>query len=309
MRKDILNLFSVNLRQVLESVDDEDLCEIRLRTGQPLILVKGNREFFVNDGVQGQATDSGTFFVREADIKESLEFITNYSIYAFNEEIKRGFITVMGGHRIGICGKAVYENGEIKTIRNIQSLNVRIAHEIKGCGRQVKPYLFENGRYQNTLIIASPGMGKTTLLRDLIRLLSDGGKTIGVVDERSEIASCYLGKPQNDVGIRTDVLDCCQKKDGMVMLVRSMRPDIVAVDELGGVEDSKALEYCALCGCKILATIHGCTIEEIRRKPGMQNIMNGDFFKRFVLCEVTRDNHYKKNIYNDRFELIGEIYD
>lgn len=314
MRKDILNLFSLELRQVLESINDRDLSEIRLRTGQPMILMRGNREYFVSNGMLKNIRDKDTFIVKEADIKESLEFITNYSIYAFNEEIKRGFITVTGGHRVGVCGKAVYENGEIKTIRNIQSLNVRISHEIKGCGRKIVPYLFEKNIYKNTLIIASPGMGKTTLLRDLIRLLSDGldgitGRTIGVVDERSEIAACYLGKPQNDLGIRTDVLDCCQKKDGMVMLVRSMRPDIVAVDELGSVEDSKSLEYCGLCGCRILATIHGSSIAEICEKPGMSNIMEQGFFRRFILCELTLDNRFKKYVYNEKYELIGEVYD
>lgn len=314
MRKDILNLFSIELRQVLDPISDSDLSEIRLRTGQPMILMRGNCEYFVSNSMLKKTQDKDTFVVKESDIKESLEFITNYSIYAFNEEMRRGFITVLGGHRIGICGKAVYENGEIKTIRNIQSLNVRIAHEIKGCGRKVVPYLFEENRYLNTLIIASPGMGKTTLLRDLIRIISDGGdrimgRTIGVVDERSEIASCYLGKPQNDVGIRTDVLDCCQKKDGMVMLVRSMRPDIVAVDELGSLEDSMALEYCGLCGCKILATIHGNSIDEICKKKGMQKIMGQNFFERYVLCRITPDNRYNKQIFNGKCQLIGEVYD
>lgn len=301
MRKDVLNLLSPNIRRELAEISSDKLNEIRLRTDKPLMVVENNREYFVHGGMLEKEYGNACYVVRENDLKETMEFITNYSLYAYNEELKKGFITVSGGHRIGICGKVVYEDERIKTIRNIQSMNIRVSHQIVGCGEKIAAYL-ECPGFENTLIISAPGMGKTTLLRDLIRLLSNRGSTIGVVDERSEIASCYLGKPQNDVGIRTDVLDCCQKKDGMLMLVRSMRPDIIAVDEIGGEDDAKALQYVSLCGCKILATIHGNSIGELEQKMGL------GLFKRFIVCERRETGEFIRTVYNEEKEQMGECY-
>lgn len=298
MRKDILNLLSPNIRRELAGISSDKLNEIRLRTDKPLILTENNREYFVNNGILRKRYAQELYIVSESDLKETMEFITNYSLYAYNDELKKGFITVSGGHRIGICGKVVYEDEKIKTIRNIQSMNIRVSHQIVGCGEKIVPYL-KTPDFENTLIISSPGMGKTTLLRDLIRILSNQGANVGVVDERSEIASCYLGKPQNDVGIRTDVLDCCQKKDGMLMLVRSMRPDIIAVDEIGGEEDAKALQYISLCGCKILATIHGGSLCELEHKSGIKEILQLGLFQRFILCERTETGAFIRTVYNE----------
>lgn len=304
MRKDILNLLSPNIRRELAGISSDKLNEIRLRTDKPLILTENNREYFVHNGILKKKYEEELYVVSESDLKETMEFITNYSLYAYNDELKKGFITVSGGHRIGICGKVVYEGEKIKTVRNIQSMNIRVSHQIVGCGEKIVPYL-KTPDYENTLIISSPGMGKTTLLRDLIRLLSNQGANVGVVDERSEIASCYLGKPQNDVGIRTDVLDCCQKKDGMLMLVRSMRPDIIAVDEIGGEEDAKALQYVSLCGCKILATIHGSSLCELEHKNGIKEILRLGLFKRFILCERTETGEFTRTVYNEENRQVG----
>lgn len=307
MRKDILNLLSPNIRKEMADISSDKLNEIRLRTDKPLVLTENNREYFVHKGTLKKEYGEELYIVKESDLKETMEFITNYSLYAYNDELKKGFITVSGGHRIGICGKVVYEDEKIKTIRNIQSMNIRVSHQIVGCGEKIVPYL-ECPDYENTLIISSPGMGKTTLLRDLIRILSNKGKNVGVVDERSEIASCYLGKPQNDVGIRTDVLDCCQKKDGMLMLVRSMRPDIIAVDEIGGEEDARALQYVSLCGCKILATIHGSNLHEMEQKNGIKEILKLGLFRRFVLCQRKETGEFIRTVYNEEKRQVGADY-
>lgn len=313
MRKDILHLFSMGIRKELEQVADEGLNEIRLRTDKPILLMINNQEYFLCEGKAVKERKENSYIVKETDIKETMEYVTNYSLYAFEDELKKGFLTVTGGHRIGICGKVVYEKDEIKTIRNVQSLNVRIAHEIRGCAKGVIPYLEEEGCFKNTLILSKPGMGKTTLLRELVRLISDGrdgvrGHTVGLVDERSEIASCYLGKPQNDIGIRTDVLDCCQKKDGMIMLVRAMRPDVIAVDEIGSIQDCQAIEYASLCGCGILATVHGTSLEEVRRRDGMKRLMDEKIFLRYVLCDKNRDGIRWKKIYDEDYKLAGECF-
>ena len=207
-----------------------------------------------------------------------MDYIGSFSLYAYEDELRQGFLTVEGGHRSGIAGKTVIEGEKVKGISHISCSNVRVAHEKKGCADRVLPYLWEDGRFLHTLIVSAPGCGKTTMLRDIIRQISDGeapypGLTGGVVDERSEIAGCYRGGAQNDVGIRTDVLDCCPKAEGMMMLIRSMSPEMVAVDELGDYEDIHAIESVIHCGCKLFATVHGSSIDDMKRIPLMQRLM------------------------------------
>ena len=196
--------------------------EIRIRVCQPMIILDGQQEYFFSMHGRYLTKDSQeAYTVTLADISDMLVFISRYSLFAFEEEVRNGFITIEGGHRIGLSGQAVFNEGWMQTIRNISYLNIRVCHEKKECARRLIPYLYRepgvkhSGIY-NTLLVSPPGRGKTTLLRDLIRLLSDGsrehtGLKVSIVDERSEIAGCYRGIPQNDVGMRTDVLDGCPK--------------------------------------------------------------------------------------------------
>lgn len=229
-------------------------------------------------------------------MRKTVESFSSHSLYAYEEELRQGFFTIQGGHRIGVTGKVVLEQGMIKTMKYLSFLNVRIAHEIRGCADGILPYLYEeNGSKINreifhTLLISPPRCGKTTLLRDLIRQISNGneahhGMTISVVDERSEIGACYHGIPQNDLGIRTDVLDDCPKHLGMMMLIRTMSPQVVAVDEIGSREDLEAMEYVMNCGCKLLATVHGSSLEEIRRKPVLDRMVEEAWFDRYVILD------------------------
>lgn len=284
-------MFARSVRDVLEglSLEFEQLQEIRMRVDAPLFLWYGNREYGVTKGGQlGQAGREGLRRISERELRETVECMGNYSLYAFEDEIRQGFLTVRGGHRVGLAGKAVMENGNLKTLKYISALNVRFAHQIKGCGEKVLPFLFEGERLCHSLLISPPRGGKTTLLRDLVRLLSDGtgtvpGRNVGVVDERGEIGACYQGIPQNDLGARTDVLDCCPKALGMMMLIRSMAPQVVAVDEIGSREDLEAVEYAAGCGCAVLATAHGGSLEEILGKPRLGALVRGGLFGRLVL--------------------------
>ena len=214
----------------------DKLQEIRLRIGKPLIIVCDNIEWVLQKKIEKE------------DLMETLEYVSNYSLYAFENELKQGFITIEGGHRVGISGQVLVEDGEVKNIKHVSTMNIRISHEILNCANEIFPYITRNKQICNTLIISPPRCGKTTLLRDLVRQVSDGnrwmkGCTVGVVDERSELGGCYLGVPQNQLGIRTDVLDCCPKSKGMLMLIRSMAPQVIAVDEIGSAEDVHALEY------------------------------------------------------------------
>ena len=218
----------------------------------------------------------------------------NYSLYAYEEEIKQGFITVQGGHRIGVAGKAVLEDGKVKTFKNISFLHIRIAHEIKGCANVIIPFLYnrETFRWYHTLIISPPGCGKTTLLRDLIRQISKGvmeegkyqipGQTVSVIDERSEVAACHLGIPQNDLGPRTDVMDGCPKGEGIRAMLRAMCPQVIAVDEIGKEEDLKAICYGAICGCSVIATTHGSHLESLLER-WMYEMSTLLVFERYVI--------------------------
>lgn len=279
---DCFQRIAVGLAQVKE------LQEIHLRAGRPVLLTAGNREYGIT--LQGEMTRdiSMAYRVDEKDLESILMHLCHYSLYAYEEEIAKGFLTIQGGHRIGISGQAVVENGHIRSIKNITSMNLRIAHEIKGAADRILSYLYEDGEFQNCLLISPPGCGKTTLLRDIIRQVSDGsryakGRNVSVIDERSEIGGSYLGMPQNDLGTRTDLMDACPKSQGMMLLLRSMNPYLVAVDEIGGEEDAVAIRQLLKCGCHILASIHGEGLEDIGKKKGLEGLLEEQAFKRYVI--------------------------
>ena len=279
----ILNILSRNIKDVFvkENIQFENLQEIRLRIGHPIIILYKGRELVLRQVVTEQA------------IQETLDYVSNYSLYAYENELRQGFITVEGGHRVGMAGQVIIENGRVKNLKQISSLNIRVSHEILHCADKLFPYITYNKQLYHTMIISPPRCGKTTILRDLIRQISDGNKwvkgcTVGVVDERSELAGCYQGIPQNHMGMRTDVLDGCPKADGMLMLIRSMSPQVVAVDEIGAPEDVQAIKYAMHCGCKMLATVHGESMEEIQKKPLFEQLLREQCFERYVvLCNKT----------------------
>lgn len=220
---------------------------------------------------------------------EILQHVCSYSFYAYEEELKRGYLTAPGGHRIGVAGQAVLsENGQVRSLKNISFLNIRVAHECKGAADGILEGVYRGGNVRNVLILSEPGGGKTTLLRDLVRQISDGcsygrGRSVGVVDERSEIAGCYQGKPQLDVGMRTDVMDGCPKMAGMMMLLRSMAPEVLAVDELGSREELEVLKGAAACGCRVLATAHGNSLEDLVKRFGIEDKVFRQLFSCLVL--------------------------
>ncbi|MCT4687077.1 stage III sporulation protein AA [Vallitalea sp.] len=317
MKKETVEkILATNLRGwfgLLKKEQLDLLQEIRLRVNKPLIIRIDNKEYFLNQD-KLVTSSKRAYIITEKDLKDTMEFISNYSLYAFEDELRNGYITVDGGHRVGLAGKVVVENNRVKTIKNITCINIRISHEIKGCANKVIPYIFQENRIYHTLIISPPRCGKTTLLRDIVRQLSNGvsnntGITIGVVDERSEIGGCYRGIPQNDVGIRTDILDGCPKTEGMLMLIRSMSPEVIAVDEIGSSEDIEAIDFVINAGCKMICTVHGSSLVEVKNKPILEKLIDKNIIERFIVLESKNGVGDVKKIYDKQGKMISIVVD
>jgi stage III sporulation protein AA len=258
--------------------------EIRLRINKPMIL-KFNSQEKVFD-----------YNITADEIIETLRLICENSIYSYQNQICNGYITIRGGHRVGISGNVVIENNKVTNINYISSLNFRIAKQIIGCSNKILKYVVdsENNTVYNTLIVSPPGAGKTTLLRDLIRKISTGidqinfrGITVGLVDERGELAAMYKGICQNDVGLKTDVLDNIPKSIGMKMLIRSMSPNVISADEIGSIEDVEAINYAVCSGIKGIFTAHGGSIEDLNLNPAIRTLINTHIFERIIFISNT----------------------
>lgn len=299
-KDELFQILSKRLREVFMALplDYEKLQEIRLRIQVPVLLYYENREYGITHtgALQEMKTKLGQvdlIMISREEMEEMVAYMSHYSLYAFEEQIRQGYFTVQGGHRIGVLGKAVIEQGRIKWIDHISYINIRISHQKKGCADFVLPYIWNKTQKElwNTLIISPPKAGKTTLLRDMIRQLSNGSKfhsglTVGVVDERSELAACYCGVAQNDVGIRTDVLDACPKAKGMFLLVRSMSPQVIAVDEIGLLEDVAALQYVIRSGCHVIASVHASSFTELKEKPAFRKVIKEQIFQRYIVLSA-----------------------
>lgn len=277
--KEILNMLPQNLKSALENVMDlKELQEIRIRVDKPLISQVGNREII------------NQYIPRSEDIKTIIQRMSNYSIYAFEEEIKQGYITIKGGHRVGICGRCIIEKNEVKTIKNIASINIRICREVLSCADSIMKFILKNNEAINTIIISPPKCGKTTLIRDITRNISEGiekenfnGKKVCVIDERSEIGACFNGVPQLHVGIRTDILDGCPKSEGIMMAIRSMSPDVIVCDEIGTNKDMNSILTALNSGVSLITTIHGYDIEDLYSRPVFKEIIENKVFKRAIV--------------------------
>ena len=273
--------------------------EIRIRESRPLEVGYAGRFAFVTK--QGTLDDQPQQAYRPTheDCMKLLDLIANHSLYTLEEELKRGYVTVPGGHRVGLAGRTVVEHGKVKLLRDISGFNIRIAREVTGAAESVIPHLLDipGQSIRHTLIISPPQQGKTTLIRDLARVIGYGiwrrldvqwsGMKVGIVDERSEIAACVRGVPRFDVGPRTDVLDGCPKAEGMMMLIRSMSPQVLIVDEIGREEDAEAIQEAMHAGIAVIATAHGRDVEDARRRPILSQLMEDGVFSRYVVLRKT----------------------
>lgn len=289
---EVLRFFPTELRQILAKIPRDwqlKLIEIRMRINQPLELNFGGFNSFIT--IKGDLTndDNGALVIATDAIRKTLNAFTTGSYYALEEELNQGYLALPGGHRVGITGQVFYNGESIRLIRNISSINFRIARSIRGIARPLLPFLWKEGRFLKTLIIGAPATGKTTLIREIIREISSGVPTLGIpgihvglVDERSEIAGSYQGIPQLDVGPRTDVLDGCSKRDGVYLLLRAMNPQLIVTDEVGREDDSRVIEDIINAGVSFLATAHARNLTEAILRPGLKRVLQEGAVERLV---------------------------
>ncbi|MFD0711043.1 stage III sporulation protein AA [Paenibacillus sp. GCM10027626] len=293
----IMQLLPQELAAMLERMParvKDSMEEIRIREGRPLEIGFCDGFRFVHPDGSLHFDAAGAYRPSRALCRSLLERVTNHSLYAMEEELRRGYITVAGGHRIGLAGRTVLDDSRVRAIRDVAAFNVRIAREVPGAAVKLLPKLLDYSRrsVHSTLIVAPPQQGKTTLIRDMARLISSGewghtaagwtSRKVGIVDERSEIAACVQGVPTFDIGPRTDVLDACPKAEGMMMMIRSMSPEVLIVDEIGKTEDAEAILDASHAGIAVIATAHANNLKDASARPVLRRLLDEGAFAQCV---------------------------
>jgi len=300
MKNDILKLFSLPIKRAIANNVLSRwhlLQEIRLRFNQPIELIFDTHVEWIEQ----------VFFTKD-DSQFLLNQLSEFSLYRLQDELREGYLTIAGGHRVGLAGEVNTLNGQVKAIQTITFFNIRIAKAKKGVAKRLHTYIYDKN-YLNTLLIGAPQTGKTTLIRDLARIIATGSnnvpaKKVCIIDERSEIAAAKNGVPQHDVGLRTDVLDACPKAEGMMMAIRSLSPDVIIVDEIGSLADVQALLEAAQAGVAIICTIHGKSLQQLKNRPTLKDLFTQTIFTRFITLNSLKQgaieaiyNQHEKNIF------------
>jgi stage III sporulation protein AA len=295
IKNNIVPYLSLSIKEIILKMKSfKEVEEIRLRSGQPLVIKIGDKDFTLDKQGKIEENLKRGYVVSTEDIYRSIASISDNSLYAFEEEISRGFITIPGGHRVGLAGQVVMKGHELKTIKDFSGLAFRIAREVQDCSRDIIAHIYPRDLEPvSTLLISAPRCGKTTILRDVARSLSQGtargrGCNVVVIDERSELAGFYRGKAQMELGPRTDVLDACPKAQGMIMAIRSLSPHVLITDEIGRREDIEAIQECINAGVAVITSIHARSIEEAKKRPLLKELLDTGAFEIMVVLSRRR---------------------
>lgn len=244
----------------------ECVFEIRLRTGRQMQIIGSGIDEFIGRGISCER------------MRSILSALMDFSVYAREEEIRQGYFTMPDGCRVGICGRVSMRDGKISGITHVGSISIRIAREVVGCGKKLVPHLIQNGNLNSLLIASMPGMGKTTCLRDIARILSEKGYLVAIADERQEIAICRQGNPSVNVGNRTDIMYGCPKWMAIGQMIRSMSPQVIITDEIGCREDVQALMDAKRCGIAVIASAHGNNITDLQKRTYIGEMIKEGIF-------------------------------
>ncbi len=285
-----ISVLPLEIYEVLSKIPEDlsfKITAVRIRVDKPVVLEAGASQYFVTRyGQIITINRCDTLSLNRDEVCDCYLSVCEYSIHSYSDDIKKGFITVNGGHRVGICGSAVMKNGEISTVIDITSLSIRIARQIVGIGDSFVQRVFDSGLC-STLIIGEPSSGKTTLLRDVTRILGSGKftqcKSVSVIDERGEIAGVFSGRILNDLGIKSDVLDGYPKPQGIEIATRTLSPDIIVCDELGCQQEITAITNAVNCGVKFIASCHAKNIDELLNKDTIKKLLKSGVFDKIVV--------------------------
>ncbi|MDO5479970.1 MAG: stage III sporulation protein AA [Clostridia bacterium] len=280
------NYFPERLKKIMLSdlASPERTEEIRLKAKEALCVLKKSGLYFLGENGESTEYEKAAFFSKE-ELSEIVTLLCENSVYSNQEHIKKGFIPLRGGHRAGITGRCVTENGKIKYIADFSAVNIRIAGEVIGASDKVFHKIYKDGNVRNTLIISPPGCGKTTMLRDIARKLGSPYcmKKVAIADERGEIAACFEGIAENDIGSLSFVMDNCPKAEGIVSLIRAMNPDVVITDEIGTRDDADAVMQAVLSGVFVISSVHGKDFSDAREKSGIKKLISENVFSLIIV--------------------------
>ncbi|NLC53675.1 MAG: stage III sporulation protein AA [Firmicutes bacterium] len=287
--------------------------EIRLRAEQPLQVEVGQSLLVTADGGPTLRPDQA-LKVEAPDVLRTVQLMGGNSLYTLEEELREGFITLPGGHRVGLAGECLVGRGTMLRLKRVTSINIRIARELKGISRQLLPFLTMDDRPLRTIIISPPQAGKTTLLRDLVRSFSNGEEDsapvkVGLVDERGEVAGSFRGVPQLDVGMRTDVLTGCPKREGVFLLLRSMGPQLIATDEIGRPGDLDLIEEILNTGVGFITTAHAWDTKDFALRPSLQRLWSQGLVERVVVLSRRLGPGTLEGVWNGRTKeaLLSQV--
>jgi stage III sporulation protein AA len=300
------NILPEHISYALDKIPYQSLCELRLRADNPIVVnILGENYYLCQDKLSKEYDDA--LSISNGTIQSIIQKLSKYSLYSVNDQIIEGFITYDGGIRVGICGEVVVVDGKVKTIKNISSINFRFPHFLKNCSLNVYPYIISsNGEVKNTLIVSSPGAGKTTYLRDIVYQLSSRQNLLNilVVDERQELACVFDGNNIAKLN-NVDVYSNCTKKFAFNNGIRSMKPDVIVTDEINLDRDIEDIENALTSGVKVFASIHAGSIQQLRQKTRFNEILSKELFERYIVLSKSDGVGVLEGVYNQNLKLIG----